>query len=81
MNSLGDIGKNLIFAGRKENNIRIMETKKITFTAKPGTFRDAVRAYRQYKKEKEEFLKQKLQHLEEEIEKAKSDSFFKIETV
>ena len=30
-----------------------MEAKKVTFTAKPGTFRDAVRAYKKYKEDKE----------------------------
>jgi hypothetical protein len=31
-----------------------MEARKVTFTAKPGTFRDAVRAYKKYKEEKEQ---------------------------
>ena len=34
-----------------------MEARKVTFTAKPGTFRDAVRAYKKYKEEKEQRLK------------------------
>jgi len=33
-----------------------MEARKVTFTAKPGTFRDAVRAYKKYKEEKEQRL-------------------------
>ena len=48
-----------------------MEARKVTFTAKPGTFRDAVRAYKKYKEEKEQRLERKLQQLEEEIQKAK----------
>ena len=44
-----------------------MEARKVTFTAKPGTFRDAVRAYKKYKEEKEQRLERKLQQLEEEI--------------
>ena len=41
-----------------------MEARKVTFTAKPGTFRDAVRAYKKYKEEKEQRLERKLQQLE-----------------
>ena len=37
-----------------------MEARKVTFTAKPGTFRDAVRAYKKYKEEKEQRLERKL---------------------
>ena len=44
-----------------------MEARKVTFTAKPGTFRDAVRAYKKYKEEKEQRLERKLQQLEKEI--------------
>ena len=59
-----------------------MEAMEVKFTAKPGTFRDAVRAYKKYKKEKEQRLeKKKLQQLEEEIQKAKADPFYKIESV
>lgn len=58
-----------------------MEAMEVTFTAKPGTFRDAVRAYKKYKKEKERRLEKKLQQLEEEIQKAKADPFYKIESV
>ena len=36
-----------------------MEARKVTFTAKPGTFRDAVRAYKKYKEEKEQRLERK----------------------
>jgi hypothetical protein len=56
-----------------------MEARKVTFTAKPGTFRDAVRAYKKYKEEKEQRLERKLQQLEEEIQKAKADTFYKID--
>ena len=38
-----------------------MEARKVTFTAMPGTFRDAVRAYKKYKEEKEQRLEKKLQ--------------------
>ena len=58
-----------------------MNTTKVTFTAKPGTFHEALRAYRRYKKEKEERLERKLQQLEEEIQKAKADPFFKMDMV
>ena len=58
-----------------------MEAMEVKFTAKPGTFRDAVRAYKKYKKEKEQRLEKKLQQLEEEIQKAKADPFYKIESV
>ena len=58
-----------------------METTKVTFTAKSGTFRDAIRAYKKYKKEKEQRLEKKLQQLEEEIQRAKADPFYKIDMV
>ena len=58
-----------------------METKKVTFNTKPGTFCDAVRAYRKYKKEKEKLMERKLQQLEEEIQKAKADPFYKVDMV
>lgn len=45
-----------------------MEAKKVTFTAKPGTFRDAVRAYKKYKEEKEQRLERKLQQIDEEMD-------------
>lgn len=68
-----------IFAADKLIKLRIMEARKVTFTAKPGTFRDAVRAYKKYKDEKEQRLERKLQQLEEEIQKAKADTFYKID--
>ena len=43
-----------------------MEARKVTFTAKPGTFRDAVRAYKKYKEEKEQRLERKLQQQDDE---------------
>ena len=58
-----------------------METRGIIFTAKPGAFREAVKAYRQYKKEKEERMEKKLQQLEETIQQAKSDPFYKVEMI
>ncbi len=51
---------------------------KVTFTTKLGSFRDAVRAYRRYKVEKEQRLEMKLLQLEEEIQKAKADPLFDV---
>ena len=45
-----------------------MEARKVTFTAKPGTFRDSVRAYKKYKEEKEQRLERKLQQIDEEMD-------------
>jgi hypothetical protein len=58
-----------------------MEAKKLQFTSKPGTFIDSIRAYREYKKEGRARMDVKLTEMEEQIKRAKSDPFFKIETV
>ena len=58
-----------------------MESKKLQFTSKPGTFIDSIRAYREYKKEWRARMDIKLTEIEEQIKRAKSDSFFKMETV
>ena len=58
-----------------------MEGKKLKFTSKPGTFIDSIRAYREYKKEWRARMEIKLTEMEEQIQRAKSDSFFKMETV
>lgn len=58
-----------------------MESKKLQFTSKPGTFIDSIRAYREYQKEWRARMDIKLTKKEEQIKRAKSDSFFKMETV
>lgn len=58
-----------------------MESKKLQFTSKPGTFIDSIRAYREYQKEWRARMDIKLTEIEEQIKRAKSDSFFKMETV
>ena len=58
-----------------------MEERRIIFTAKPGAFRESIKSYRQYKKEKEERLEIKLQQLEETIKQAKADPYYKVEMV
>ena len=58
-----------------------MESKKLQFTSKPGTFIDSIRAYREYQKEWRARMDIKLTKIEEQIKRAKSDSFFKMETV
>ena len=57
-----------------------MEKNTIQFSNKPGTFRDSIRAYREYKKDWQARMEVKLSKMEEEIQKAKSDQFYKIET-
>ena len=59
----------------------IMEVKKLQFTSKPGTFIDSIRAYREYKKEWRARMDVKLTEMEEQIKRAKSDPFFKMEMV
>ncbi|MBQ6749275.1 MAG: hypothetical protein IJR02_00725 [Bacteroidaceae bacterium] len=58
-----------------------METEKLQFTSKPGTFIDSIRAYREYKKEWRARMEIKLTEMENNIQRAKSDPFFKMETV
>ena len=58
-----------------------MEAKKLQFTSKPGTFIDSIRAYREYKKEWRARMDIKQTKIEEQIKRAKSDPFFKMETV
>ena len=55
-----------------------MESKKLQFTSKPGTFIDSIRAYREYQKEWRARMDIKLTEMEEQIKRAKSDSFFKM---
>ena len=58
-----------------------METKKLQFTSKPGTFIDSIRAYREYKKEWRARMEVQLTKMEEQIQRAKEDPFFKMETL
>ena len=58
-----------------------MESKKLQFTSKPGTFIDSIRAYREYQKEWRARMDIKLTKIEEQIKRAKPDPFFKMETV
>ena len=58
-----------------------MEAKKLQFTSKPGTFIDSIRAYREYKKEWRARMEVKLGEMENNIQRAKSDPFFKMEIV
>ena len=58
-----------------------MEAKKLQFTSKPGTFIDSIRAYREYKKEWRALMEVKLTKMEEQIQRAKEDPFFKMETL
>lgn len=58
-----------------------MEKKKLQFTSKPGAFIDSIRAYREYKKEWRARMEVKLAEMENQIERAKADPFFKMETV
>ena len=53
-----------------------MESKKLQFTSKPGTFIDSIRAYREYQKEWRARMDIKLTEIEEQIKRAKSDSFY-----
>ena len=46
-----------------------------------GTFKNSVRAYREYKKEWRAKMEVKLAQMEEEIRQAKNDPFYKVETV
>ena len=58
-----------------------MEAKKLQFTSKPGTFIDSIRAYREYKNEWRARMEVKLTEMENNIQRAKSDPFFKMEMV
>ena len=58
-----------------------MERNKIQFTSSLGGFRDSIRAYRKYKKEWHDRMEEKLAKIEEEIQEAKNNSYFKTEMV
>lgn len=58
-----------------------MGEKKLQFTTKPGTFIYSIRAYREYKKEWRARMEVKLTEMEEQIQRAKSDPFFKMTRV
>lgn len=70
-----------IFAGKKQRKEETMEKKSIHFSSKPGTFRDSIRAYREYKKDWQARMDIKLSKMEEEIQKAKADQFYKVEVI
>ena len=80
MNNLVDWKRIRIFAGKKKKG-RKMEKNTIQFSNKPGTFRDSIRAYREYKKDWQARMEVKLSKMEEDIQKAKSDQFYKIEAI
>ena len=56
-----------------------MEAKSIEFTHPVGSFKDSVRAYRNYKKEWRAKMEKKLAQMEEEIRQAKADPFYKVD--
>lgn len=58
-----------------------MVKKEMVFDHPIGSFRNSVRAYRQYKKEWRAKMEIKLAQMEEEIRLAKADPFYKVEAV
>ena len=77
----GGLEKNTYFCRQEKKKGRKMEKNTIQFSNKPGTFRDSIRAYREYKKDWQARMEVKLSKMEEEIQKAKSDQFYKIEAI
>lgn len=59
----------------------IMEKKTIKFDHPVGSFKNSIRAYREYKKEWRAQMEIKLAKMEEEIRKAKNDPFYKVEKI
>lgn len=53
-----------IFAGKKRKE-ETMEKNSIQFSSKPGSFRDSIRAYREYKKDWQARMDIKLSKMEE----------------
>lgn len=66
---------------RNTKNKIMEDNKKIIFDHPIGTFKNSVRAYREYKKEWRAKMEVKLAQMEEEIRQAKNDPFYKVETV
>ena len=58
-----------------------MEATTLQFNHPVGTFRESVRAYREYKKEWRAEMEVKLAKMEEEIRLAKADPFHNVEAV
>ena len=58
-----------------------MEAKTVIFNQPIGSFKKSVRAYREYKKQWQVRMEQKLAKMEEEIQRAKADPFYKMDTV
>lgn len=58
-----------------------MGNNTIIFDNPLGTFKESVRAYREYKKEWRKKMEVRLAQMEEEIKQAKSDPFFKVDTL
>lgn len=58
-----------------------MEAEKLQFNHPVGSFKKSVRAYREYKKEWRAKMEVKLAKMEEEIQQAKADPFYKVEAI
>ena len=58
-----------------------METNTLKFDHPLGSFKKSIRAYREYKKQWREQMEVKLAKMEEEIQNAKLDQFFKLDTI
>lgn len=69
------------FAQKRIKTYKSMEGRNVQFTHPIGTFRDSLRAYREYKKEWRAKMDVKLAKMEEEIQRAKADSFYKVEVL
>lgn len=57
-----------------------METLTLEFKNAPGSFRDSIRAYREYKREWRARMEIRLAEMEAEILQAKSDPLYCFET-
>ena len=56
-----------------------MATPTVVFDKPLGAFRDSIRAYREHKKQWQAKMEVKLMEMEEEIQKAKADPFYKVQ--
>ena len=58
-----------------------MKAKSLQFSHPVGTFRESLRAYRKYKEEWRAKMEVKLAKMEEEIQQATADPFYKVDAV
>ena len=73
----GGLEKNTYFCRQEKKKGRKMEKNTIQFSNKPGTFRDSIRAYREYREQKQIVVTFIKESMEEPVAKREVPAEFK----